>query len=475
MSIQSTIIPIQVETAQMPEPQTRGYLMNLVHSLSPTRLELEIQRIAEAGFNLLVFPVYNNGWTLFPCKATAAYHYPSINPLFKKWDPVAKALELAGEAGLQVWGHARLHHFHPRNSIVEHKLLKTRSKWRARAHPAFLSTRTRIAEQRHACPLNREYWRFLGDLLGEVCVAYPIEGLMLNYTGLGLRGGRLEASPFCFCQSCCAIYRESHDADLIEDAAGPALERVRLWQMEQAHEGLSYLRHRLTRMRRTLRLIARVAPDWRQQPLDRGPLDEGSVLMNWPELLGNGLIEEVVVDHDGEACGPHFSSRVAADYAYLGDRTLFVPMVKIEKLEELRVATQLPNRLPVSGFIAEFQSSFSEEDTRFIRAQFFPDNAVLPESSPVMTAAYLLDRVRQAHVHNPIVRDLLGDILRLLSRQLPLPRNFDLLEMIEQNLSGLEQAIRRGRLERIEISEEMLCDLGLARRFVRLACLDVRS
>lgn len=475
MSIQSTILPIQVQTAQMPEPQTRGYFMNLVRNLSPTRLELEIRRVAAAGFNLLVFPVYNNGWTLFPSEAAAAYRYPAINPLFKKWDPLAKAVDLARGEGLQVWGFARLHQFHPRFSIAEHKLLNSFPKWRVRAHPSVQGPRGRPAAERYACAINPDYRRFLGDVLGEVVVSYPIEGLMLNYTGLGLVGGGLDRSPFCYCATCAELYRRTFDADLVEDANGEMLGRVRLWQMEQAHEGLGYLRHRLGRMRRTLRIMARASPEWRQTGDYDGPFSDGAVLMDWPELLREGLIDELVVDHDGEACGEHFSARVAADYAYLGDRVLFLPMVRIDKIEQLRMAIHLPNRLPVSGFIADFQTSFTEEEARSIRERYLPENAVLPESNPVMTAAYLLDRVRQTHQQDPIVRDLLGDILRLLSRQLPLPSDFGLLEVIEENLVGLEQSIRRGRLKRVNVSEVTLCDLGLARRFIRLACLDVRS
>src|SRR5262245_21532863 len=88
MSIQSTIIPIQSETARMPEPQTRGYVLNLKRDLSPASLELEIRRVAQAGFNVLIFPIYSNGWTLFPCEAATERGVPRIHPLFRKWDPL---------------------------------------------------------------------------------------------------------------------------------------------------------------------------------------------------------------------------------------------------------------------------------------------------------------------------------------------------------------------------------------------------
>ena len=59
-------------TARAPEPQTRGYIINLARGFSAQRLELEIQRVAQAGFNLVLFPGYNNGWPFFPCEAFRA-------------------------------------------------------------------------------------------------------------------------------------------------------------------------------------------------------------------------------------------------------------------------------------------------------------------------------------------------------------------------------------------------------------------
>ena len=474
-TVHSTIIPIQGETEQMPEPQTRGYFMSLVRNLSPTRLTLEIRRVASAGFNLLVFPVYNNGWTLFPSEAVLSHHYPAINPLFRKWDPLAHAVEVARAEGMQVAGFARLHNFHPRFSLAEHKLLRAFPRWRMRAHPDHAGPSRRLHEERHACPLNHEYRRFAADLLCEAAERYPIEGILLNYTGLGLQSGPLPETPYCFCASCQRLYEDAFGASLVEDARTEMLGRVRLWQLEQAHDSLSYIRHRLARTRRTMRLTCCATPDWRDRTDYGGPLTPGSVLMDWPELLHSGLVEELVVHHDDEPCGDHFSGRVAADYAYLGDRVLFLPMVRVQRREDLKVAADLQNRLPVPGFIAEFQGILSDEDAEFIRENYFPGRAMLPESNPVMTAAFLLDRVRQAHPQQLILRDLLGDMLRLLSRQLPLPSDFELLEVVEENLMGLEQAIRRGRLKRLEHNEAMMCDLGLARRYIRLACLDVRS
>jgi hypothetical protein len=132
-------------------------------------------------------------------------------------------------------------------------------------------------------------------------------------------------------------------------------------------------------------------------------------------------------------------------------------------------------RYPTPGFLAEFHYSLSEESAQLIRNSVFADMSLLPESDPVRTAAFWLSRIRLSHEDQPVIHDLLYDLLRLLRRQLPKPNDFNALAVIEQNIHGLEQFIRRGRLGKARIPERTMRDLGLARRFVRLACMDVRS
>ena len=110
-----------------------------------------------------------------------------------------------------------------------------------------------------------------------------------------------------------------------------------------------------------------------------------------------------------------------------------------------------------------------------MQEHYFSQRVPLPETDPIRTAAYLLERLRINHENQPILYSLMSDLLRLLSRQMPKPTDFSTLEMIEQNIHGLEQHIRRGRLGTIAGRDGTLRELGLARRFVRMACMDVRS
>ncbi|MCL5269742.1 MAG: family 10 glycosylhydrolase, partial [bacterium] len=411
-------LPYAAETAGLPEPQTRGYYFNLMRNLSATSLRLEVERVAAAGFNVIIFPAFTNGWTLFPSETARAYGIGAINPLFRKWNPFAEVIGSARDAGLAVWAFTRPYNFHPRHSISEHKLLRKHPRWRVRCHPEFQSAESRRYEERHPCPLNSEYQRYLADVLAEIATGYPVDGVVIHYSGFGLQGGELSETPYCFCQSCRRSYHDIHDADIVRDAMGGNIDRVRIWQFQESHEHLIYLRHRLMRSRRTLRMICWTPPLWRYGPARQ--LDPLRVLpVDWPTELASGSIDEVLVDHDGERCGPLTGARIAADYSFLGDRVLFMPVYMVDQIKDLQYPLETLGRYPTPGFIAQFQTSLSEPDARAIRERYLANPSLLPESEPIRTAVFLLDRVRLTHESQPVIHDLMHDFLRLLTRQLP--------------------------------------------------------
>lgn len=461
-----------------PLPETRGYMINLVRNLSPTWLELELERVQRSGFNLVLFPIYNNGWTLYPSDSAREIGMPAINPLFKKWDPLATATRLASEAGIVLWGFVRPYNFHPRFSIAEHRLLRKRSNrpWRMRLHDDYDQRARRELEQWNACPINHEYRRYIGNLLTEVTATYPLEGLVLDFTSFGFGGGSLEQNPVCFCESCRTLYAESQDGDgvLVEDARSQ-LRKVRRWQQEQIHHNFWYIRTRLRRSRPGIRFMARAQPVWRDFPTTNMMRPTDSALIDWGRLLDERMLEAVIPDHDGENCHPQFNTRLAADYAYLGDEALFLPFLSIEEREKLAPVLADLRRYPVTGFIAELQESLTAEEADKLREEYFMEPSLVVESNPIRSAIVLLRAVLDMMPDNAIVDDLLNDFLRLLEReQIPALR-FVTLQVIAENMRGLEQYLRSRKHSGSEIPEGVLRHLGLARRCIDLAGMDVPS
>lgn len=457
-------------------PETRGYYMSYSGQFEPDSIRREIEWAARAGFNLLLFPVYVNGFTFFPCESTRAAGFLPINPKFKGRDPLFEALEMARDLGLSGFGLVRPYNFHPRYSLIEHQLLKKHREWRMMIHPHARSSRLRRREDYVACPVNVDYRRYLGDMLSELVSGYPLDGLVMNYTGYGLRDGTLKESPFCFCQECCRQYTEQTQGDLIRNAASPErLPEVRRWQREASTRSIDYLRHRVIKQRRSMRFVGRAQPQWRWNSEDSGPQLYPRYTLDWNSLLRQGLLEGLLIDHDDEQTSELFSARMVTDLCELHHEALLLTMVKIARPRDLSGPLKAIRRYPVPGFLAEFTETPTDRDADIIREEYLHEPAQVPELLPLLSVAFLFQRTRQNHSDNDLIGDLMRDFLRLIDRALSEGTTFGLLQILYENLDGLQDAIRRNRLGGYVVPESTLRDIGLARRLIRLACLDVRS
>ncbi len=457
-------------------PETRGYHLDLARGSTPATIREEIGRAARAGFNVVLFPAYINGYTLFPSASAKGARFAPIHPHFRHWDPLAVAVEEANRVGVNVWGFARPYNLHPRYSTLAPKLLKKFPQWRIVVHPDYRRAEARIREGYSACPVNSEYRRYLGDVLTDLVIGYPVEGLVVNYTGYGFRHGPIETHPYCFCPECRQRYHEQIGGALGLDALNAKkIEEVRQWQTEASESSLAYLHHRLVKMRRTLRLVCRAQPQWRWDMDESEPDVQAQFCLDWNRMLDNGNAEELLIDHDDETAPDMFRTRLVADLARLHEEALLLPAVLAREPRDLEQPVEAVRRYPVAGFLAEFAKPLTDEDANFIREHYLAEPAQSPDHAPLLAVAFLLHRVQSNHQDNELVGDFMRDFLRLIQAQLSKGASFETLEIILQNLGGLQAAIRRGRLADAAIPESTLRDIALARRIVRLACLDVRS
>lgn len=474
----ATVLPLPSADAVSPAvlPETRGYYLAHTGGFTPYGIRREIEWAARAGFNLILFPAYVNGFTFFPCESTRAAGFHAINPYFKDRDPLREALDIAREFGMSGWGFVRPYNFHPRYALIPHQLLRKYRRWRMAVHPQQRHSRLRRREEYVACPLNIDYRRYLGDMLAELVMGYPIDGLVLNYTGYGLREGTLAESPYCFCAQCCRLYAEQTQGDLVRNALDPArLPEVRRWQRDASTRSVDYLRHRVIKLRRTLRFVGRAQPQWRWNSEEAGPRLHSNYGLDWTSLLRQGILEGLVVDHDDELAGDLFSARLVTDLCELHHEALLLPMIMASRPEDLRGALEGVRRYPVTGFLVEFSDQLSDEAADLIREEYLHEPAQVPEVVPLLSVAFLFQRTRQRHPDNDLIGDLMRDFLRLIERALTEGVTYNLLEILYENLDGLQDAIRRNRLGGYFVPEATLRDIGLARRLIRLSCLDVRS
>lgn len=471
-------LPIVVSGVQPTEilPETRGYFVAHSKTFSANFIRRELELAARAGFNLVLFPVYVNGYTFFRSETAREAGFDAINPPYRRWDPLTEALDVANSLGVSVWGIVRAYNFHPRYSVAPQRLLKKFPQWRLTLHPEMRHSPLRKRENYVACPINAAYRRYLGDLLAELVAAYPIDGLMLTYSGYGLRKGSLDENPFCYCLACRERFAIDHRTDLVSRALEPGgIEQIRQWQTQMTHTNLEYLRHRIMKSRRTLRLVCRAQPHWRWHAEEAGPSLHSAYTIDWNALLGSGVIEELAIDHDEDVNPELFSARLVTDLAELHHESLLLPSIRVNEPGDLDAPLRAIHRYAVAGLIAEFNNPLTETSAALIRERFFSEPAQVTDRAPLLAVSYLLKRVQANHADNELIYDFMRDFLRLIERAYKGDDSFHSLEVIFENLTGLRNSIRRGRLGRYPVPESTIRDLGLARRLIRVAMLDVKT
>ena len=139
-------------------------------------------RMAKAGINTVFFETVNSGYTIYPSRVA-----PQQNPLVKGWDPLADAISLAHERGIElhawVWTFAAVNQRHnvildlPRNYLGP--VLSKHPDWGATDHEGsrFHYSSGKVFFD----PANPEVQNYLSSLLTEIATDYDVDGIHLDY------------------------------------------------------------------------------------------------------------------------------------------------------------------------------------------------------------------------------------------------------------------------------------------------------
>ncbi|MFB2920079.1 glycoside hydrolase family 10 protein [Aerosakkonema funiforme] len=155
---------------------------SIVQAGSERGLARLFDRLVQAGINTVFFETVNAGYTIYPSRVA-----PEQNPLTKGWDPLASAVKLARERGIElhawVWTFAAGNQRH--NAILNQPpnypgpIISAHPDWanydnQGRMIPAgqtkpFLD------------PANPEVRRYLLKLFEEIITRYNVDGLQIDY------------------------------------------------------------------------------------------------------------------------------------------------------------------------------------------------------------------------------------------------------------------------------------------------------
>jgi uncharacterized lipoprotein YddW (UPF0748 family) len=154
----------------------------IVRAKSEQDLAKIFDQFAAAGFNTVFFETLNASYPIYPSRIA-----PQQNPLTKGWDPLASAVKLAHERGMElhawVWMFAAANRRH--NAILNQPadypgpVLKAHPDW------AMFDARGRLFDPNNKKaffdPANPEVRNYLMSLLDEIATRYNVDGIQLDY------------------------------------------------------------------------------------------------------------------------------------------------------------------------------------------------------------------------------------------------------------------------------------------------------
>jgi uncharacterized lipoprotein YddW (UPF0748 family) len=170
---------------RLAQPEIRAIWLDrgtIVRAGSEKGLAAIFDRLAQAGFNTVFFETVNSSYTIYPSQVA-----PQQNPLTRGWDPLASAVKLAHQRGMEL--HAWVWVFAAGNQR-HNQILKMAPNYPGpvlAAHPdwAGYDNRGQMIPPGQGKPFfdpaNPEVRQYLLRLYEEIVTRYQVDGIQLDY------------------------------------------------------------------------------------------------------------------------------------------------------------------------------------------------------------------------------------------------------------------------------------------------------
>ncbi|ELR97636.1 glycoside hydrolase family 10 protein [Gloeocapsa sp. PCC 73106] len=156
----------------------------IVKAQSPEELVRIFNRMSQAGINTVFLETLNASYPIYPSQIA-----PEQNPLVKNWDPLATAVNLAHERGMElhawVWVFAAANEVHnniinrPRNYLGP--VLSLNPHWLMTNKQGQAFDYSTGQKKAFYDPANQEVQNYLLSLLTEISTNYEVDGIHLDY------------------------------------------------------------------------------------------------------------------------------------------------------------------------------------------------------------------------------------------------------------------------------------------------------
>ncbi|HEY9729292.1 MAG TPA: family 10 glycosylhydrolase [Chroococcales cyanobacterium] len=277
---------------RLAQPEIRAIWLDrgtIVRAKSVEGLTKIFDQLAAAGFNTVFIETVNASYPIYPSRVA-----PEQNPLTRGWDPLAAAVKLAHERGMElhawVWAFAAANQRH--NAILNQPanypgpVLKAHPDWAMfdrQGHLFASDTKKAFLD-----PANPEARRYLLALIEEIATRYDVDGIQLDYIRYPFQDSQGKQS-YGYGQAARQIFKEQTGYDPIK--VYPS--NRELWQkwtnfrVQQIDSFVATVAQRLRSQRPNLILSAAVFPLPRAERVQR-------LQQNWEDWAIRGDIDLMV-------------------------------------------------------------------------------------------------------------------------------------------------------------------------------------
>lgn len=317
----------------------------IVKARSKADLARIFDRLAAAGINTVFFETVNASYPIYPSQVA-----PEQNPLTQGWDPLAAAVELAHERGMElhawVWVFAAANQRH--NTLLGQPedylgpVLSRHRDWIATDKQGNLFERHKKA---FFDPANPEVRQYLFSLLEEIATRYEVDGIQLDYIRYPFQDPSVNQT-YGYGTAARSQFQQLAGVDPVTlSATDPLWERWTQFRIQQVDSFVAEAAQRLRAKRPDLLLSAAVFPMPRRERLAR-------LQQNWENWIERGDLDLLVpmtyaVDTEGfqRITAPLFERQQTSS-------TLLLPGIRLLRLPTAIAVdqVQLLRDLPAGGY-----------------------------------------------------------------------------------------------------------------------------
>ena len=335
---------------KLAQPEIRAIWLDrgtIVRAKSEPDLAKIFDQLAAAGFNTVFFETVNASYPIYPSRVA-----PAQNPLVKGWDPLAAAVKLAHERGMElhawVWIFAAANRRH--NAILNQPADYPGPVLRAHPDWAMFDRQGRLFDQNNKKaffdPANPEVRSYLTNLLEEIATRYDVDGIQLDYIRYPFQDPSLNQS-YGYGRAGRQQFQAQTGFDPLNVSVGDRI----LWQkwtdfrIQQIDSFVSSVSQRLKAQRPNLILSTAVFPLRRPERLQR-------LQQNWEEWAIRGEIDLMIpMTYALDTRGLQSLAQPVLSQSTLGS-ALILPGIRLLNLPNMVAVDQIQllRDLPTGGY-----------------------------------------------------------------------------------------------------------------------------